>query len=414
MPQRNYLVSTTALSLSASGTTIGSGNTQSPTFVVALTLKRTGLSAGELLSGSQTWSIHYVVSAMSTPYEMRLKLQRLDSGGSVQSESSYGTTRSATGTYDDIITWDSGAWNGNDQLALIWEHRRPSGTGNKSGTINANGASYVDAPTPEETITPDMWYRPVHDLVRKAAGRIALLPALAFPFLPADVIDDYVGYWPMDDPTGSTVTDVSANANHGTATGTTIVDGKFAKARNFDGNADLATIPHSTPLNISTAITIACWIKMISLDTGGNNELLQKNGSYGLKVQADGKVQGYRWGGAESHASSTTIQPDVWYHVAMTYNGTVHRTYVNGSLESEENDSGSIPTTSNDVTVSGAGNRFEGLIDDLRIYGRALTQSEIQTLYNWTPPAPPETITLDKWAQPIVNPLPEYYDILGY
>lgn len=148
MAQRNYLVSTTALSLTASGTAITSGNVAAAGFVVARTLVRTGLSAGELAAGSQTWTIHYVVSAMVTPYNMRLKLQRRNSSGVMQTESSYGTTRSATGTYDDNITWASGTWAANDQLALVWEHERPSGSGNKNGTIDANGSSYVDAPLP--------------------------------------------------------------------------------------------------------------------------------------------------------------------------------------------------------------------------------------------------------------------------
>lgn len=148
MSQLNYAVSTTVLSLTPSGTTIVSGNTQSSSFVVARTMVRTGLSAGELASDSQTWLIDYVVSAMATPYEMRFKIQRRNSGGTVQSESGYGTVRSATGTYQDSIVWTSGTWNLNDQIALVWEHRRPSGNGNKSGTINANGASYITAPTP--------------------------------------------------------------------------------------------------------------------------------------------------------------------------------------------------------------------------------------------------------------------------
>ncbi len=146
MAQRNYLINTTTLSLTPSGTTVGSGNTQSSTFVVARTLVRTGLSAEELLSGSQSWPIHYIISSIATPYEMRLKLQRRNSSSVMQSESSYGTTRSANGTYDDNITWDSGAWAANDELALVWEHRRPSGSGNKSASLDANGSSYIDAP----------------------------------------------------------------------------------------------------------------------------------------------------------------------------------------------------------------------------------------------------------------------------
>jgi hypothetical protein len=107
---------------------------------------RTGIGAGEFLSGSQTWAIHYVVSAMATPYEMRLSLQRRTSSGTVQATIGPGTVRSATGTYDDSIVGDLGTWAANDQLALVWEHRRPSGTGNKSGTVDANGSSYIDAP----------------------------------------------------------------------------------------------------------------------------------------------------------------------------------------------------------------------------------------------------------------------------
>lgn len=145
MAQRNYAVSTTQLATSPSGTSISSGNTQSATFVVALTLVRSGLSADELDSASATWAVHYVISAMATPYEMRLKLQRRNSGGTMQTESGYTTVRTATGTYDDNLTWAAGTWSANDQLALVWEHRRPSGSGNKSGTMTANGSSYVDA-----------------------------------------------------------------------------------------------------------------------------------------------------------------------------------------------------------------------------------------------------------------------------
>src|SRR5512133_496767 len=151
MAQLNYIISTTELSLTASGTTVVSGNTQSASFVVARTMVRTGLTAGELTGGSQSWGITYVVSAMATPYEMYFVLQRRNSAGTVQSTSSQGTTRSATGTYTDTITWDSGTWGTNDQLALVWYHRRPSGSGNKSGTLTVNGSSYVTAPSP--TIT---------------------------------------------------------------------------------------------------------------------------------------------------------------------------------------------------------------------------------------------------------------------
>lgn len=170
--QRNYLINTTTLSTTASGTTIGSGNVSAAGFVVARTLVRSGIGAGEFASGSQTWAIHYVVSAMTTPYNMRLKVQRRNSGGTMQAESGYGTTRSATGTYDDNLTADLGTWAANDQLALVWEHERPSGTGNKNGTMDANGSSYIDAPLPvlDLTQTPSDSANNLADALAKTVG----------------------------------------------------------------------------------------------------------------------------------------------------------------------------------------------------------------------------------------------------
>lgn len=176
MAQRNYLINTTTISTTASGTTISSGNTQDAAFVVARTLVRGSIPAGTFSSGSQTWSIHYVVSAMVTPYNMRLKVQRRNSGGTVQAESGYGATRSSTGTYDDNLTADLGTWAANDQLALVWEHFRPSGTGNKSATIDANGSSYIDAPTPVSDVPEDLTGESINNL----ADRLVI--GLGLPF----------------------------------------------------------------------------------------------------------------------------------------------------------------------------------------------------------------------------------------
>ena len=153
--QSDYPVSTTQLSLTASGTTIGSGNTQAAAFTVLRTMVRTGLSAGELASGSQTWTVRTVVSATSGLFGSRFQLQRRNSAGVVQSSSPYTTAHEplTVGTYTEDVTWDSGTWNANDQLALVWEGYRTSGTGNKTGTIDANGASYVLAPLPAATLS---------------------------------------------------------------------------------------------------------------------------------------------------------------------------------------------------------------------------------------------------------------------
>lgn len=151
--ERQYAVSTTVLSTTASGTTIASGNTQAGSYVVARTLVRPSILAGHFASASSTWSIHYVLTSMTANYSMRLKLQRRNSAGVVQSESGYGTPRTANGTYDDNLTWAAGTWAADDQLALVWEHYRTGGSGNKSSVMTAGGASYVAAPTLGASVT---------------------------------------------------------------------------------------------------------------------------------------------------------------------------------------------------------------------------------------------------------------------
>ena len=72
---------------------------------------------------------------------------------------------------------------------------------------------------------------------------------------------------------------------------------------------------------------------------------------------------------------------NTWTHLAGTYNGTVLRFYVNGVQVSTRNISGAMPTPSNALRIGGNsiwGEYFVGIIDEVRVYNRALTQAEIQ------------------------------------
>ncbi|MBW8034414.1 MAG: T9SS type A sorting domain-containing protein, partial [Planctomycetes bacterium] len=83
------------------------------------------------------------------------------------------------------------------------------------------------------------------------------------------------------------------------------------------------------------------------------------------------------------------------YHFIMNYDGSQMAIYINGSLDTSEAFTGSIDTTSNDVYIgqyTSGGNNFDGLIDDIRIYSRALSAAEIEALYyedGWPLPAAP-------------------------
>ncbi len=90
--------------------------------------------------------------------------------------------------------------------------------------------------------------------------------------------------------------------------------------------------------------------------------------------------------------TGTTASPvNAWTHVALTYDGTIVRLYVNGTQVATRNQTGAIQTSSNPLWIGGNqpyGEFFNGLIDEVRVYNRALDQGEIQsdmnTPLNWT------------------------------
>jgi hypothetical protein len=198
-----------------------------------------------------------------------------------------------------------------------------------------------------------------------------------------------VGFWKMDESSwnGTTgeVVDSSGNANNGTeANGANTTTEKFGNGGTFDGSNDYVSVPNSSNLQITGSITISAWIKANSVS--GRQVLLEKYGSYGIKLES-GQLVGYRWGGSENHASST-LSTGTWYFVTMTFDGLIHKTYVNGTLVNSESDSGSIPSTTNVVGIGASatsGNYFNGLIDEARVYNRALSPVEVSQLYNYAP-----------------------------
>jgi hypothetical protein len=72
-----------------------------------------------------------------------------------------------------------------------------------------------------------------------------------------------------------------------------------------------------------------------------------------------------------------------WYYVAGTYDGAYARLYINGNFNNQAAGTGSISTSALPLTIGGgSGINFNGLLDDVRIYNRALSAAEIQALYN--------------------------------
>lgn len=214
-----------------------------------------------------------------------------------------------------------------------------------------------------------------------------------------------VGYWKFDEGSGNTASDSSGNTNTGTIYGPTWETGKIGHALKFDGTGDYVSI---SPLNISgiTSLTVSAWINSpfnqigYVLYNGYNGESLLHNG----ERLSDGSVSG-RYPNLASFSVklqdglwydvySSAISPNAWHHIVGDWiKGVSLRIYVDGVLMGE-NDIipdyylhnpgpaynpriGAYPYTEPDF--------FEGLIDEVRIYNRALANGEIGILYSVSP-----------------------------
>src|SRR3989344_7106976 len=185
----------------------------------------------------------------------------------------------------------------------------------------------------------------------------------------------------------------SAGTNHGTLRDNVMstASGKYGGAMSFDtGFVDL---PNSQALAITGPITLSAWVRADSIgcsiisksgnERGWNLSLGSSKASMGIGKDASTIV---------GVTSATTLSTGTWYHLVGTYEpGAALRIYINGVLDNSNTIN--IPTSQNDndaqwnnpkigTSANSGSGCFRGTIDDVRIYNRALTESEIQSEMN--------------------------------
>jgi chitodextrinase len=212
-----------------------------------------------------------------------------------------------------------------------------------------------------------------------------------------------VAAYSFDEASGATVRDSSGWANTGTISGATRVPGKFGSALEFDGKTSLVTVPDSNSLDLTTGMTLEAWVKP---DLVGSWETLlfkeqPNNLAYGLYGSTNTGVpnaQVFSAGNATQVNGPAALPINAWSHVAATYDGANLRIFVDGVQVSSTPLTGPI-TTSAGVLHMGSNSvwneRFAGLMDEVRIYDRALTASQIQSDMHTsiTPDTTPPTVT---------------------
>ncbi|MDP1629485.1 MAG: LamG-like jellyroll fold domain-containing protein, partial [bacterium] len=189
-----------------------------------------------------------------------------------------------------------------------------------------------------------------------------------------------MAHWPMDELSGSTVADKSGFGNTGTAVGTVATSGINYIARQFNGTSDYVNCTNNSTLQITTG-TVEAWIKTSGAGSSYRG-IVVKQVAYGMFLN-DNIFGIYDWGAGAWRSSGVNLADNNWHHVAFTFqsgvpNGTF--LYIDGSRVAT-----TTMTISNQTvgvalgqgTIPGPSQNFSGIIDEVRIYNRALPLYEI-------------------------------------
>lgn len=266
------------------------------------------------------------------------------------------------------------------------------------------------APTQPRLWTPRPWRRPLGILSSFLAmaaptlyqhGRSRSAAAGGGTYRDEVMADSPVGYWRLGESSGTTATDESGNGNHGTYLGSPslgaagAISGDADTAVLLDGVDDNVSVPNAPSLNPTSAITVSGWIYPTDL-TGMQYPCLVEKGhdtgwTFVMKYGAAGVASTFARvvigiGGIRRDFTWTWALPlDAWSHVAFTFDGSTIEAYLNGaSVASSSAWSGSLASNTDEMRIGHfeAQGYFKGRIDEVSIFGAALSLARIQAHYN--------------------------------
>ncbi len=264
----------------------------------------------------------------------------------------FGTNFNAVDTAD---TASAGVYMGN-QDAIYWD------SNNYANQLDANTTYYwrIDETGPVCGVKGDVW---------------------SFTTcLESDINYGLADWWKFDEANGTAAYD-SAGTNNGTIYGTASwTTGKIAGALSFNGSTNYVNCG-SGPSNYDN-VTVIAWMKSTTQGTVVSNRY--NAGSYGTWYTlfsnaielGDNTNGGYRY-----LTFNTNTLDGAWHHIVYTKNGTSHAVYVDGSTDREFTSNADISWSVPLYIGKRLSAYFSGVIDDARIYNRALSPDEIAILY---------------------------------
>ena len=314
----------------------------------------TWVQVPEVVGADRSYSVSWASRPHATGYELQ------------EAESS---------DFSDPVTVYEGAalsreMPGKSQIGLIYHYRARAGTGYGVGPWHSTGAAVVE--------------------IRKAEGDVVV----EFP-IPSDEpetqpLPDAMAYYPFN----GNADDESGNGHHGEVHGAVLTEDRYGQAESayyFDGQDDSILIPDYAAFNGMAAFTLAAWLQ--TAVPGSEREggcIISKvtpNRDFFLSVRHWDALQlAFAWGAEYQECITQDAVPvGSWCHAVGVWDGQEQRVYLNGTLAATQRPAADvIPPMTGTIMQIGrlAGHdHFWGALDEVRIYNRALDDTEIWALY---------------------------------
>lgn len=210
----------------------------------------------------------------------------------------------------------------------------------------------------------------------------------------AVLADAPAGYWRLGEPGGTTAND-SAGANTGTYTNAPQLDTPSLlpadtanRSVRFDGTNDHVSVPNSASLNPSQRVSVEAWIKPEALPAAGSfASIATKGESYALQFNGPRLEFTVMQNGVRrrTQAAVGAVAVNQAYHVVGTYDGTNARLYINGSQVAVTALTGAIGPATNKFVIaswSGTNELMRGTVDEVAVYGSALSAARVAAHYD--------------------------------
>jgi hypothetical protein len=242
-----------------------------------------------------------------------------------------------------------------------------------------NGASWTVCPSTKFKVYRDSaWYQ-----VRRNGGTI-----------PSSLLTGLLGYWKLDESSGNASDSVGSTTGVSTDI-TYTATGKISRCFTFNNSSSQLLLGNATAIKPTSAISISFWMKTATAPAVEAMiiDCLSENNGYRISLYLDGGF-GFIFGNGTSildayvgSGSFGNLYDDAWRHIVLTFDGTTAKCYFNNTNNPAEDETWNnvISHDTADIYIgsnSSNSRHYEGTLDEIGIWNRALTADEVSTLYN--------------------------------